>query len=105
MWNAISLVQDLTRVTVSISSDDNHYTTGTTFQAIGFDKLSSTPKRGCLCFISWKYPMGTYFSSFHTYEEIVRLIGLFNFDMKTDLGEEKNLNIFKKLRSIIWEHL
>ena len=29
MWNAISLVQDWTRVAVSISYDDNHYTTGT----------------------------------------------------------------------------
>ena len=28
MWNAISLVQGWTRVTVSISYDDNHYTTG-----------------------------------------------------------------------------
>ena len=29
MWNALSLVQDLTRVAMSISYDDNHYTTGT----------------------------------------------------------------------------
>ena len=30
MWNAISLVEDCeTRVAVSISYDDNHYTTGT----------------------------------------------------------------------------
>ena len=29
MWNAISLVQIWTRVAVSISCDDNHYTTGT----------------------------------------------------------------------------
>ena len=29
MWNAISLVQVWTRVAVSISYDDNHYTTGT----------------------------------------------------------------------------
>ena len=28
MWNAISLVQIWTRVAVSISYDDNHYTTG-----------------------------------------------------------------------------
>ena len=29
IWNAISLVQVWTRVAVSISYDDNHYTTGT----------------------------------------------------------------------------
>ena len=29
MWNAISLVQDWTHVALSISYDDNHYTTGT----------------------------------------------------------------------------
>ena len=29
MWNAINLVQDWTSVAVSISYDDNHYTTGT----------------------------------------------------------------------------
>ena len=29
MWNAISLVQVWTRVAVSISYDDNDYTTGT----------------------------------------------------------------------------
>ena len=29
MWNAISLVQDLNFVTVSISYDDNYYTTDT----------------------------------------------------------------------------
>ena len=32
MWNAISLVQVWTRVAVSISYDDNHYTTGTSIQ-------------------------------------------------------------------------
>ena len=31
MWIAISLVQVWTRVAVSISYDDNHYTTGTSF--------------------------------------------------------------------------
>ena len=29
MWNTISLIQDLNCVAVSISYDDNHYTTGT----------------------------------------------------------------------------
>ena len=29
MWNAISFVQNWTRVAVSMSNDDNHYTTGT----------------------------------------------------------------------------
>ena len=29
MWNAVSLVRIWTRVAVSISYDDNHYTTGT----------------------------------------------------------------------------
>ena len=36
MWNAISLVQDWTRVAESISYDDNHYTTGTSFTFIEF---------------------------------------------------------------------
>ena len=35
MWNAISLVQDLTRVAVFISYDDNDYTTGTWKEAEG----------------------------------------------------------------------
>ena len=32
MWNAISLVQDWTRVAVSIAYDNNHYTIGTSFK-------------------------------------------------------------------------